>query len=71
MTEITEFESLRMKARKLAALAARGVDGERETAQRKLEAFLRQHGMTLDSLEAGDKWQRPAGRLQQSDFLLK
>lgn len=53
-----EFESLRMKARKLAALAARGEGGERETAQRKLEAFLRQHGMTLDSLEASERRSR-------------
>lgn len=49
------FESLRMKARKLAALAARGVGGEREAAEHKLQAFLARHGMTLESLEAGER----------------
>lgn len=49
------FESLRMKARKLAALAARGVGGEREAAAQKLQALLARHGLTLESLEAGER----------------
>jgi len=52
------FESLRMKARKLAALAARGVGGEKQTAQAKLEAFLTRWNMTLESLDAGERRER-------------
>ncbi len=54
-TNQPNFESLRMKARKLAALAARGVGGEREAAAQKLQAFLARHGLTLESLEAGER----------------
>lgn len=45
-----EFESVRMKALKLAALAAAGVDGERENAVRMLEAHLARHGLTMAAL---------------------
>jgi len=55
MSDDLKFESLRMKARKLAALAARGEGGEREVAAAKLSAFLASHGLTLESLEAGEK----------------
>lgn len=55
MSDELRFESLRMKARKLAALAARGEGGEREVAAAKLSAFLAAHGLTLESLEAGEK----------------
>jgi hypothetical protein len=55
MSDAAKFESLRMKARKLAALAARGVGGERNVAAAKLTAFLALHGMTLDSLEASER----------------
>lgn len=44
------FESARMKARKLAALAAAGVDGECENAIRLLEAHLAKHGLTMAAL---------------------
>lgn len=44
------FESARMKARKLAALATAGVDGERENAIRLLEAHLKKHGLTMAAL---------------------
>ena len=55
MSDHARFESLRMKAQKLAALAARGEGGEREVASAKLSAFLAAHGLTLESLEAGEK----------------
>lgn len=55
MSDHAQFESLRMKARKLAALAARGVDGEREAAQAKLQAFLTRWNITLESLDAGER----------------
>jgi len=38
-------------AKKIKALAEQGVDGEKETAQRKLEKFLKDHNLTLDELE--------------------
>ena len=59
MSYNSQFETIRMKARKLAALAARGEGGEREAAQAKLEAFLTRWNLTLESLDAGEK--RPRG----------
>lgn len=53
-----KFESLRMKAQKLAALAARGEGGEREVAAAKLAAFLAAHGLTLESLDASERHTR-------------
>jgi hypothetical protein len=53
-----EFETARMKARKLAALAARGVGGERETAQHMLARHLKVHGLSLRDL--ADEEQRQA-----------
>lgn len=44
------FESARMKAMKLAALASAGVGGERENALRMLEAHLKRHGLTMAAL---------------------
>lgn len=38
------------KAKKLLALAEKGVDGEKETASRFLEKFLHKNGLTLDDL---------------------
>lgn len=55
---MSEFESIRMKARKLAELGARGVDGERAAAQTKLREFLARHGITLESLDAGERRER-------------
>lgn len=53
-----EYESARMKALKLAALAAQGVDGERENAQRMLDAHLKKHGLTLQGLIGGERRER-------------
>jgi hypothetical protein len=38
-------------ARKIQALADRGLGGEKATASRMLEDFLRKHNMTLDDIE--------------------
>lgn len=54
-----EFESALMKARKLAALAAAGVGGERENAVRMLEAHLTRHGLTMAAL--GDESRQMRG----------
>lgn len=52
------FESVRMKALKLAALASRGVGGEAETAQRKLTEHLSKHGLTLEMLSESARKER-------------
>lgn len=54
---MSAFESIRMKALKLAALAARGVGGEAAAAQAKLEALLARPGMTLLDLVSEDSRQ--------------
>lgn len=41
----------RKRARKLLALARRGVMGERETAQRLLEDYLRAKGLTVEDID--------------------
>lgn len=52
------YESALMKARKLAALASGGVEGERVNAQRLLEAHLRKHGLRLEQLRTDDRTER-------------
>lgn len=49
----TKMESQRIidLGRKLLALATRGVDGERENAERMLQAFLEKHGLTRAEIE--------------------
>lgn len=44
-------EKTRERLKKLQALAERGVGGEKETAQRKLEQLLKANGLTIDDLE--------------------
>lgn len=44
-------DKLKRRLKKLLALAERGVDGEKETAQRMLDKTLEKHGLTLDDLE--------------------
>jgi len=53
-----EFESARMKALKLAALATRGVGGEAEVARRKLAEHLERPGLTLDMLSVSARSER-------------
>lgn len=43
-------EVVRRRIDKLRALAERGVGGEKETAQRKLDKLLKDNGLTLESL---------------------
>lgn len=52
------YESALMKARKLAALASGGVEGERENAQRMLELHLQKHGLRLEQLRRDERWVR-------------
>lgn len=52
---MSEFESTRMKALKLAALAAGGEGGEAENARRMLHALLRRHGLTVDALRPKER----------------
>lgn len=44
-------DTIREQLRKIAALASRGVDGERMTAKAMLDRLLAKHGLTLDDLE--------------------
>ena len=46
-----DTESLKQKLRKIAALADRGVGGERKNAKSQLTKLLRKHGLTLADLE--------------------
>lgn len=39
-------------ARKLNELAKRGIDGEKETAERKLAELMEKHGISLEDIEA-------------------
>lgn len=51
----SDFDSILAKARKLAALADPangGSEGERENAQRMLEAHLQRHDIALEGLQA-------------------
>ena len=48
-------EKLRIKLRKLLALAERGVGGERENAKRFLATLLRKNGLTLDDLQSEER----------------
>lgn len=41
-------------AKKLKALADRGVDGEKESAQAMLEKLMAKHGITIDMIETPD-----------------
>lgn len=50
-TKITMEDKLRERLEKLQALSERGVGGEKETAQNKLEELLRANGMTLEDLD--------------------
>jgi len=52
------YESALMKARKLAALAAGGVEGERENAQEALRRHLEKHGLKLEQLRTDDRLDR-------------
>jgi hypothetical protein len=49
------YESALMKARKLAALAAAGVGGERDNALEALERHLQRHCISLDDLRTDDR----------------
>lgn len=52
-------ESIRDKLIKIQALAASGVDGERESARALLATLCRKHGITLESLVNAEKqWRR-------------
>ena len=53
-----QYESALMKARKLAALAAGGVEGERENAQEALRRHLERHGLRLEQLRTDDRLDR-------------
>lgn len=44
------YESLKAKLRKLAALAERGVGGEATNARRLMEQICREHGVSLDEV---------------------
>lgn len=52
------YESVLMKARKLAALASGGVEGERENAQEALRRHLEKHGLRLEQLRTDDRRER-------------
>ena len=43
-------KKLERRLHKLIALAERGVDGEKETAERMLNSLLEKHGLTIDDL---------------------
>lgn len=47
---MSEYESTLAKARKLLALATRGVGGEAANARALLDAHLQRHGLTLEAL---------------------
>lgn len=49
------YESARMKALKLLALACRGVGGEADNARQLLEAHCARHGISIDTLTANDR----------------
>ena len=49
-------EKTKERLKKLQALAERGVGGEKETAQRKLEQLLKANSLTLDDLETEKKY---------------
>lgn len=46
-------DKLRDKIEKIKSLAERGIGGEKETAQKKLEKLLKEHNLTIDSLNSG------------------
>lgn len=52
------YESARMKALKLLALACRGVGGEAENAKRLLEKHCARHGISIDTLTSDDRSMR-------------
>lgn len=52
------YESALMKARKLAALASGGVEGERENAQEALRRHLERHGLRLEQLRTDERRER-------------
>lgn len=47
-----EKEKLLVRARKLKALADRGIGGEKVNAQKKLDEFLLKHGLLLEDVES-------------------
>jgi len=49
------MELLIDKLKKIEALAKCGIGGERETAQRMLDALCKKHGITLDQIISQDK----------------
>lgn len=53
-TESTKNNVL-ARIRKIAALAARGVGGEQQTARAMLEALLREHDLTIEQVIGGEK----------------
>lgn len=49
------MELLIDKLRKIEALAQGGVEGEKETAQRMLDALCKKHGVTLEQIVSSEK----------------
>lgn len=49
-------DAIRRRIEKLQALAERGVGGEKETAQRKLDKLLKDNNLTLESLESEETY---------------
>ena len=49
-------QKIQERLRKLQALAERGVGGEKETAQKKLQQLLEKNSLTLDDLETEKKY---------------
>ncbi len=45
------LETIKSKLKKIAALAERGIGGEKENAKRLLETLLTKHGLTIDDIQ--------------------
>lgn len=54
----SQYESIKIKLKKLLALAERGVRGEAENARRLLEKLCKEHGISIEELmdENQKKW---------------
>lgn len=54
-----ELETIKAKLKKIAALAERGVGGEKDNARRLLDALLAKHGLSVEEVTGVDQDAKP------------
>jgi len=59
---MADADTIRVKLRKIAALAERGVGGERDNAKSQLDRLLAKHGLTMEDLY-------PKGDVEYHEFV--